>query len=86
MDNGDIPITIFQSKVFDTLNHSLILLYKLKYYVIKDCAINFLNSNYLSDRQQFVQINIKCSFLLVKTGVLQGSILGPRLFIMMIPK
>ena len=57
MNNGDIPITIFLnlSKAFDTLSHS-ILLDKLKHYSIKDGALNLLNS-YLSDRQQFVQIN-----------------------------
>ena len=57
MNNGDIPVTIFLdlSKAFDTLNHSIVL-DKLKHYGIKDCALNLLNS-YLSDRQQFVQIN-----------------------------
>ena len=82
MNTGDIPITIFLdlSKAFNTLNHS-ILLDKLKHYGIKDGALNLLNS-YLSDRQQFGQINnIKFSLLPVKTGVPPGSILGPLLFI-----
>ena len=62
------------------MNHS-IFLDKLKHYGIKDCALNLLNS-YLSDRQQFVQINnIKSSLLPVRTGVSQASILGPLLFI-----
>ena len=80
MNNGDIPVTIFLdlSKAFDTLNHSIVL-DKLKHYGIKDCALNLLSS-YLSDRQQYVQINnIKSSLLPV--GVPQGSILGPLLLI-----
>ena len=57
MKNRDIHITIFLdlSKAFDTLNHAL-LFDNLKHYGIKDGALNLLNS-YLSDRQQFVQIN-----------------------------
>ena len=78
-------MTIFLdlSKALDTLNHC-ILLDKLKHYGIKECALNLLSS-YLSDTQQFVQINnIKSSILLVKTGVPEGSILDPLLFIIYI--
>ena len=81
MNNGDINITIFLdlSKAFNTFNPS-ILLDKLKHYGIKDGALNLLNS-YLSDRQQFVQINnIKSIPLPVKAGV-PGSILGLLVFI-----
>jgi hypothetical protein len=85
MDKNEIPISIFLdlSKAFDTLDHP-ILLNKLDYYGIKGDALNLMKS-YLSDRKQYVEIDgIQSDTLVIKTGVPQGSILGPLLFIIYI--
>ena len=67
------------SKAFDTLSFD-ILLYKLNHYGIKDTAFNLLKS-YLTERQQFVVFNNQNSETsIIKTGVPQGSILGPLFF------
>ena len=82
MDKGKIPITIYLdlSKAFDTLNHN-ILLNKLKYYGVGGGALRWFQ-NYLSTRTQFVEIDgIRSNFSNIDTGVPQGSILGPLLFI-----
>jgi hypothetical protein len=82
LDKGETPISIFldMSKAFDTINHD-ILLYKLRYYGFNDTAIKLLQS-YLKNRYQYVDLNGTCSEkLIITTGVPQGSILGPLLFI-----
>ena len=82
MDNGTVPFCIYLdlSKAFDTLNHD-ILLEKLCYYGIQNTELKLFKS-YLSERQQFVDIEgTKSSTLSLSTGVPQGSILGPLLFI-----
>lgn len=85
IDNKNIPIAIFLdlSKAFDTLNHD-ILLKKLKYYGFKDNALSLMHS-YLVNRKQFVEIEkIKSTTNTIITGVPQGSILGPLLFLICI--
>ena len=82
LDKGELPLAIFidLSKAFDTLDHQ-ILLAKLKYYGLHGTSLEWFNS-YLTDRSQFVQIdNTNSQRKNIKTGVPQGSILGPLLFI-----
>ena len=82
LDHGKTPISIFidLSKAFDTLDH-LILLDKLEYYGLDPLSLNWFSS-YLSNRNQYVQFDeISSSQNNIATGVPQGSVLGPLLFI-----
>lgn len=82
LDNNEIPLAIFLdlSKAFDTIDHT-ILLHKLEYYGIHGSSLSWFQI-YLTNRYQYVEINVYSSPLLpITIGVPQGSILGPLLFI-----
>ena len=82
LDKSNTPLALFLdlSKAFDTLNFK-ILLDKLTYYGISTKCLTWFNS-YLANRKQYVQMeNIKSDKMTILTGVPQGSVLGPLLFI-----
>ena len=67
-------------KAFDSVSHK-ILLDKLKHLGITDTVLKWFTS-YLSDRKQFTEIDgSKSSNQIIDISVLQGSILGPILFL-----
>ena len=68
------------SKAFDTFDHN-ILIDKLGYYGIRGVSLMWFES-YLSQRTQYVEVdNFKSSHQSITTGVHQGSIMGPLLFL-----
>ena len=81
IDTNNIPISIYLdlSKAFDTLSFD-ILLAKFEYYGITGTPLKLLTS-YLKDRYQYVIYNGETSNMLeIRTGIPQGSILGPLFF------
>ena len=85
IDNQHIPICLFLdlSNAFDTINFDIMLL-KLRKLGINNIALNWFES-YLTHRKQFVSFNGTDSSLLESlTGVPQGSVLGPLLFLIYI--
>ena len=75
-----ISLYVDFKKAFDTVNHGL-LIRKLKLFGITDIALNWIET-YLTNRTQQTQIgNDLSNEREVKTGVPQGSILGPTFFL-----
>lgn len=85
LDDKKVATAIYMDlrKAFDVVNHNL-LLRVLETYGIRGKA-NDLIGSFLTSRTQSVRINgVESAPQLIKTGVVQGSCLGPFLFLLFI--
>ena len=85
LDAKQIPVAIFMdlSKAFYTIDHN-IRIRKLEHYGIENTELSWFK-NYINGRQQYVEIKgMQSTMASINTGVTQGSILGPLLFLIYI--
>lgn len=85
LNDGEVAAAIFcdLTKAFDCVNHR-VLLRKLEMYGFRGTSLDWISS-YLSDRHQSVRFNGQESeFQAITSGVPQGSVLGPLLFLLYI--
>ena len=83
LTKGNLPVGIFLdlSKAFDSINHK-ILISKLEHYGIRGVAKTWFE-NYLYKRRQILKYNcVQSEEMIIKSGVPQGSVLGPLLFLL----
>ena len=79
----NISVFIDLKKAFDTIDFD-VLLAKLRHYGFDDISIDWFRS-YLTGRLQITEINgIRSDTRTVRTGVPQGSVCGPLLFLILI--
>ena len=85
IDNNKYTVGVFidLKKAFDTIDHET-LFKKMQRYGIRGLALSWLKS-YLHERTQFVSLDgVESQTQDITFGVPQGSVLGPKLFILYI--
>ena len=84
-NRNDVDVTYFDfAKAFDSVSHDLIL-YKLTYkFNIDGLMLNFIKGYQHNRAQRVVIDGVFSDNLPVNSGVVQGSILGPLLFVLFI--